>query len=67
MLKKYYGKRSLSENTLSTKFLLLKKIFLKLFTSSVFYLGVGKFMRVLLVLSFVMFGYLFPFLARDKM
>jgi hypothetical protein len=37
MLKKYYGKRSPDENILSTEFLLLRRIFSKLFTSSDFF------------------------------
>jgi glycosyltransferase involved in cell wall biosynthesis len=60
MLKMYYSGKGSGENVLSTEFLLLRRIFSKLFTSSDFYLGAGKFLTVLLILSFVMFGYLFP-------
>jgi glycosyltransferase involved in cell wall biosynthesis len=60
MLKKYYGKKDSDENILSTEFLLLRKIFSKMFTLSNFHLKVGKFLTVLLILLFVAFGYLFP-------
>jgi glycosyltransferase involved in cell wall biosynthesis len=66
MLKKYYDKRGSGENILSTEFLLLRRIFSKLFTHSNFYLGVGKFLKVLLILLFVAFGYLFPFKFEGK-
>jgi glycosyltransferase involved in cell wall biosynthesis len=65
ILKKYYGKKDSGENILSTEFLLLRKIFLKIFMLSNF-LGVGKFLTVLLILLFVAFGYLFPFGFESK-
>jgi hypothetical protein len=66
ILKKYYGKRGSNENILSTEFLLLRKIFSKMFTLSNFHLGAGKFLTVLLILLFVAFGYLLPFKFESK-
>jgi len=66
MLKKYYGKKGLSENMLSTESLLLKRIFSKLFARSVLYSDVRRFLIVLLILLLVMLGYLFPFRFRSR-